>query len=53
MQFCNQKVSSDLRHPPAKITQKKKKKRNLKLSLILVSLSTILSVYIYINAISL
>ena len=52
MQFCNQKVPSDLRHPPAKITQKKKK-RNLKLSLILVSLSTILSVYIYINAISL
>ena len=48
MQFCNQEVPSDLRHPPPKNNTKKKKERtgSLKLSLIVVSLSTILSVYI-------
>ena len=30
MQFCNQKVPSDLRHPPAKTTQKKKEKKKPK-----------------------
>ena len=47
MQFCNQKVPSDLRHPPAKITQKKEKKKPKAFTYTGLVINNLVCLYLY------
>ena len=47
MQFCNQKVPSDLRHPPAKITQKKRKKKPKAFTYTGLVINNLVCLYLY------